>query len=71
MTKVFEYEGMTVTFEFDMKHTGHGDHNVVVTEKYQAGKYGYDGTPTTKIMTKQQAEKEMDRLIRLGYIGMN
>ena len=64
MIKVFEYEGMTVTFEF-------GDHNVLVTEKYQAGKYGYDGTPTSKIMTKQQAEKEMDRLIRLGYIGMN
>lgn len=64
MTKVFEYEGMTVTFEF-------GDHNVLVTEKYQAGKYAYDETLTTKIMTEQEAEREIGKLIRLGYIGMN
>jgi len=64
MIKVFEYEGMTVTFEF-------GDHNVLVTEKYVAGKHGYDGKPSTKIMTEQEAEKEIGKLIRLGYIGMN
>lgn len=64
MIKVFEYEGMTVTFDF-------GDHNVLVTEKYQAGKYGYNGKPSTKIMTEQEAEREIGKLIRLGYIGMN
>ena len=64
MIKVFEYEGMTVTFDF-------GDHNVLVTEEYKAGKYGYNGEPSTKIMTEQEAEAEMGKLIRLGYIGMN
>ena len=64
MIKVLEYEGMTVTFDF-------GDHNVLVTEEYKAGKYGYNGEPSTKIMTEQEAEREIGKLIRLGYIGMN
>jgi len=64
MTKIFEYEGMTVTFEF-------GDHNVLMTEQYIAGKHGYDGKKSSMILTEQEAEARMGELIRLGYIGAN
>jgi predicted alpha/beta-hydrolase family hydrolase len=71
MIKIFEYEGMTVTFEFNMKHTGHGDHNVLMTEQYIAGKHGYDGSKSAMIITEQEAEARIAELIKLGYIGSN
>ena len=64
MIKIFEYEGMTVTFEF-------GDHNVLMTEQYIAGKHGYDGNKSSMILTQQEAEARIGELIRLGYIGAN
>ena len=55
---------MTVTFEF-------GDHNVLMTEQYIAGKHGYDGNKSLMILTQQEAEARIGELIRLGYIGAN